>query len=355
MEIKNYNTYFFIALLGGITLFSFLVIKPFLSAILVAAMLAVIFQRPYNFFLRITGDRKSISSLLTSLLVILVVIIPLFLLAGIILKEVNIFYSAFFAEGDFYAVYVQPTLELLDRNPLLQGANVKEMFSQKELLNSFGNISKGAFSIIQGIYQGMADFILWVFAMFFALYYFLIDGKRAIKRILHLSPLRDSHEEIIIQRFTSTIRAIFKGVLIVGLVQGTLGGLIFGIAGVQSPVIWGIVMFFFSLVPVIGTGLIWFPVGAFLLLIGNIWEGAFVLLAGSLLISTIDNFLRPKLVGRDTQMHPLLVFFATLGGLALFGVTGFILGPLVVAMCLTLWNIYALEFKDQLQGYNSGK
>ncbi|TAK97122.1 AI-2E family transporter [Patescibacteria group bacterium] len=354
MEIKHYNTYFFFLILAGVSLVTFLIFKPFLTAVLIAAIFAVVFQRPYQFFLRLTGGRKGFSSLFTSLLVVLVVVIPVFVVVAIIVNEVNMFYASYLSEGNFYQRYVMAVVERLNQAPIFRALNVQEAFTHDGIAGSFQSLSKSMFTVIQGVYQGMANFILWVFAMFFTLYYFLIDGKRMVSRVLHLSPLRDSHEQLIINRFISIVRATLKGTLIVGVVQGTLGGIIFAIAGIPSPVVWGILMFFFSLVPVIGTGLIWFPAGVILLLLGSIWEGLLILLVGAFIISTIDNLLRPKLVGRDTQMHPILVFFGSLGGLVVFGATGFLIGPIVVALCLTLWNIYAVEFKDQLREYNRG-
>lgn len=355
MDIKNYNTYFFFLVLAGVSLVAFLIFKPFLTAILIAAILAVVSQRPYHFFMRLTHGRRGVSSLLTSLLVVLIVVIPVFVVVGIIANEVNAFYAQYLSEGNFYQKYVASAVQRLNQVPVFQMMHIQEVFTQEGFIGSFQNLSKSTFSVIQGIYQGMANFILWMFAMFFSLYYFLIDGKRMIQRVFRLSPLRDSHEELIVLKFTSIVRATLKGTLIVGIIQGTLGGMMFAIVGVPSPVVWGILMFFFSLVPIVGTGIVWFPAGVIFLLLGHVWEGIFILSMGAFLISTIDNLLRPRLVGRDTQMHPILVFFGSLGGIVVFGATGFLLGPIMVALCLTLWNIYAVEFKDQLREYNSGQ
>lgn len=351
--LKNYNTYFFFLALILVSLATFFVLKPFLSSILIAGVLAVIFQRPYNFFLRITGNRKVWSSLLTSLLVVFMVVVPLFVVAGLITNEINIFYQNFISDGNFFHGHLERIVANLEKISLLKALDVKSAFTEEAFLGSFKNLGSGLLTLIENAYQGMASFILWIFAMFFSLYYFLIDGERVVKRILYLSPLKDAHEKIIIDRFSSIVRAVAKGVIIIGLVQATLGGLAFAIAGVPSPAIWGIVMFFFSLIPMVGTSLIWFPTGVILLFGGSTWEGIFILSFGLLVISTVDNLIRPKLVGRDTQIHPLLIFFATLGGFMVFGPTGFILGPVVVAMALSLWNIYASEFKDDLQSFNA--
>lgn len=352
-ELRNYNVYFFFLVLLVISLVAFFIFKPFLSAILVAAVLAAIFQRPYRFFLKITGQRKAWSSLITSFLVMLVVIVPLFLIGGLIANEASIFYNSFLRDGDFFKNNLANFAATLERIPFLDLVDLKEAFGQKELSGSFESLGQGLIGLIQSIYQKMANFILWIIAMFFSLYYFLIDGERAIKKLLFLSPLKDEHEKIIIDRFNLIIKAVVKGVIIIGLTQATLGGIVFAIAGVPSPVIWGIIMFFFSLIPMVGTSLIWFPTGVIMILGGNFWEGMLILSAGLFLISTIDNLIRPKLVGSGAQIHPLLIFFATLGGFMVFGPVGFVLGPIIVAMSLTLWNIYAVEFKDQLKKFNA--
>lgn len=352
-KLKNYNIYFFFVALIAVSITAFMILRPFLSAILIAGVLAIIFQRPYNFFLRATKNRRAWSSLLTSILVVFMVVVPIFVAVGLITNEINIFYREFIADGNFFHRYLEQFVAGLEKISIFGIFDLKSAFNESELGSSFKSLGSGILTLVENAYQGMAGFILWIFAMFFSLYYFLIDGERVVKRLLYLSPLKDEHEKIIIERFNSIVRAVMKGVVIIGLVQSTIGGLAFAIAGVPSPVIWGIVMFFFSLIPMVGTSLVWFPVGLILLLGGSVWEGIFLLSVGLFLISTIDNLIRPKLVGRDTQIHPLLIFFATIGGFIVFGPTGFILGPVVIAMTLSLWNIYASEFKDDLRSFNA--
>jgi predicted PurR-regulated permease PerM len=139
---------------------------------------------------------------------------------------------------------------------------------------------------------------------------------------------------------------------VIGAIQGLLGGLAFWIAGVPSPAIWGLIMILLSIIPMIGSTIVWLPAGIILLLVGDVWQGIFILSVGVGVISVIDNILRPKLVGKDTQMHPLLIFFATLGGIAFFGLPGFIIGPIIVSLFMALSEIYSIEFRDQLKEYN---
>jgi predicted PurR-regulated permease PerM len=157
---------------------------------------------------------------------------------------------------------------------------------------------------------------------------------------------------MLVEKFVSISRATVKGTFVICMLQGLFGGMVFYIVGIPSAVVWGVAMMLFALIPIFGSAIIWFPVAIILLIIGNVWQGILVLAVGIGLISTIDSIVKPKLVGKDTQLHPLLILLATLGGLALFGITGVIVGPIIVALFVSLWDIYGIEFKGQLNKYN---
>jgi predicted PurR-regulated permease PerM len=185
--------------------------------------------------------------------------------------------------------------------------------------------------------------------MIYTLFFFLKDGKRMLTRLMHLCPLGDVYEEMLYQRFTSTARATLKGTIIIGTIQGTLGGILFAITGIEGALIWGILMILLSLIPGIGSAIIWLPAGIIMLGLGNIWQGVTILAVGMFVISLIDNILRPALVGKDTQMHPILILFSTLGGIAFFGISGFIIGPVITALFLAVVSIYEHYYKRELQ------
>jgi len=165
---------------------------------------------------------------------------------------------------------------------------------------------------------------------------------------MHLSPLGDRYETMLYERFTSTTRATLKGTLLVGLVQGSLGGIVFYLAGVQGALIWGLIMAAASIVPALGSSIVWLPAGIIALALGNVWQGLMILILGAFLISTIDNLLRPKLVGKDIQMHPLLVLFSTLGGIFWFGISGVVIGPVIAALFLAVISIYDDHYSNEL-------
>lgn len=353
MRLKNYNTYFFILALAAISVLAFLLFKPFLTAILMAAVLAVVFRKPYKFFFKIFGGKKSAASALTCVLVLLVIILPVSMVLGLMANEANNAYKKILTEENFYQKHIMASLDYAKKLPFMQIVDLEKMLSQEELAKSLKDASQGFLIFIQKAYQNAAGFIIWVFVMFFTLYYLLIEGKNIAKKVAFISPLRDTHEKELLGKFISMSRATLKGTIIIGIIQGTIGGVTFALTGVPSPVIWGVIMIILSIIPAIGSGLVWFPVGVIMFFMGNIWQGITILAVGLGIISVIDNFLRPKLVGRDTRMHPLLVFFATLGGMIAFGLIGFIIGPIIMALFLTLWEIYAVEFKRQLAAYNS--
>jgi len=180
------------------------------------------------------------------------------------------------------------------------------------------------------------------------MFFFLMNGRRYLDSILRYLPLREAEQNQMLERFVSVARATLKGTLLIGIVQGTLGGIIFAILGISGAVLWGLLMIVLSVLPVIGGALVWVP-AAIVLAVQGAWVKALIL-AGfcSLVIGSVDNVLRPRLVGRDTQMSDLLVLFSTLGGIAVFGAIGFIVGPIVAALFVTIWEIFGTAYHDDL-------
>jgi predicted PurR-regulated permease PerM len=176
--------------------------------------------------------------------------------------------------------------------------------------------------------------------MLYLLFYLLRDGDTLLTFVQRAIPLPPEQRQVLVSSFTATVRGVLKGDIVVGLVQGTLGGLIFWVLGMGTPVLWGAVMAVLSLLPAFGTGLVWVPAGIYLLLTGSVWKGIVLLAFGALVISTIDNVLRPVMVGKDVKMPSYVVLVSTLGGIAVFGVNGVVIGPLLAALFLTAWEIY---------------
>jgi len=247
---------------------------------------------------------------------------------------------------------IDGTINNIASLPFLQFVSIDKFINQDVIINAVKSFSQNTLGILQGAYQSVARIILVTFMMFFSLFYLLIDGKKLIKKIMQLSPLRDSYENILIEKFNSISRATIKGTILIAIIQGFMGGILFSMTGVSSPVLLGLLMTLSSVIPAIGAGLVWLPVGIIMMLLGDVTAGLIIILVGALLISTLDNFVRPKLVGNDTEMHPLLILFSTLGGISLFGLAGFIAGPIIMSLFVTLWDIYYMEFRNQLKEFN---
>ena len=182
----------------------------------------------------------------------------------------------------------------------------------------------------------------------FTMFYFFRDGDRIVQRVMYLSPLDKRYEQMFVDRLISVARATLRGSLIVGLVQGTLGALTLWAVGAKAPLLWGVVMAITAMIPMLGTWIILYPNAIVMFSQGRVFAGVVIVLMTALVITNIDNVIRPRLVGKQARMHDLLVFFSTLGGIAAYGLFGFIVGPIVGALLMALLEIYALEFKNQL-------
>jgi predicted PurR-regulated permease PerM len=195
---------------------------------------------------------------------------------------------------------------------------------------------------------GTVHFFFMMGIMLYAMYFFLINGREIIDRILYYLPLPDQDERRLLDKFSSVTRATLKGTAVIGLLQGGLAGLAFAVVGIPSALFWGTIMVVLSIIPGIGTGLIWVP-AAVILMAGGAWaKGIGLAIFCGLVVGSIDNFLRPRMVGQDTQLPDLLILLGTLGGITMFGILGFIIGPIVAALFVTVWEIYGKVFSDVL-------
>jgi predicted PurR-regulated permease PerM len=352
MQLKNYNVYFFFTILIGITVLSYFIVKPFLVSFLIAAILAHLFGFIYEMFLKLTRKSKITSSILTCLLIALLILTPIISVASLVINEIlNI--ADYFSQSSLSVENITSNIvNNLATLPFIRAIGIGDIINHEMIMNAITSFSQNALSILQGTYQRLANMILVTFMMFFALFYLLIDGKKFLKKIMQLSPLKNSYENILIEKFNSIARATIKGTILIAIMQGFMGGVLFMATGVYSPILLGLLMTLASIIPAIGSGLVWLPVGIIMMLSGHIMPGLTILLVGALIISTFDNFVRPKLVGNDTEMHPLLILFSTLGGIALFGLAGFIVGPIIMSLFVTLWDIYYMEFRSQLKEFN---
>tara|TARA_R110002073_G_scaffold115287_2_gene252924 strand:+ start:913 stop:1956 length:1044 start_codon:yes stop_codon:yes gene_type:complete len=332
---------FFFTLLIVASLAFVILLKPFFEPILWAVILAVLFSPLHKFILKKFKGRHSLSAFITLLLIFFTVVVPATTLSIAVVNEGTGLYSDIRAGVyDFSKpiAWVQKSLPIVSESLSKVGIDfekLKEGFS-KTALNSSQWIATNLFIIGQDALTFTALFIFMLYLLFF----FLRDGQKIIELIIRVLPLGDKAEYHLLSKFAEVSRATIKGTLLVGAIQGTLGGIMFALLGIESAVFWGVVMIGLSILPAVGSALVWGPAALIFLANGD-WVKALILfVVGALIIGMIDNVLRPILVGRDTKMPDYLILLSTIGGLGLFGLSGFVIGPVIAAFFLAIWVMF---------------
>jgi predicted PurR-regulated permease PerM len=337
---------FFFILLALLTVAFAAVLWPFYGAVFWGSVLALMFQPLYRKFLGRMPGRQNLAALATLLVILVMVILPLTLVGVSLVQEViNLYAKVRTGQINFGSYFerivgVMPSwiTGLLDRFglvdfPALQAKLIAGLTKRSEsLAGGAVNIGSEAIDLVIGFCIAM-----------YLLFFLLRDGVGVARDIRAAIPLAPGPKERLLERFTTVIRATVKGNILVAAAQGTLGGIAFWVLGVNAPMLWGVVMAFLSLLPAVGAALIWVPVALYLLAIGQVWQGIGLIAFGVFVIGLIDNVLRPILVGKDTAMPDYVVLIATVGGLSLFGLNGFVIGPVLVAMFLAAWQLVASE------------
>lgn len=345
------RTSFVLLLVAAVSVLFLAVAWPFLEPLLLGALLAGLFHPLYRFITRLVGGRQSLGAVLTLLVLFVLVLVPVTAFLGIVVQQA-------LSVSDEAIPWLRQHLGtattfnlhdwLVQRFPAL----ADYIPSQEQLLQHVGTAAKSAGAFLVTVLSRMtattAAFILNLFVMLYAMFFFFKDGKKILERIFYYLPLNDEDETRMLARFTSITRATIKGTVVIGIIQGTLAGLAFWMAGIQGAAFWGTIMTILSIVPGIGAALVWVPAVVILFINGQYLAATLLLAWCAAVVGTIDNFLRPALVGRDAKMPDLLILIGTLGGLFLFGPIGFIVGPIVCGLFLTVWDIYGAMFKDVL-------
>lgn len=331
---------FLLFLLVAITATFVAMTRGFLLAILLAAILSALAAPLYARLERWCRGRRALASVLTLLLLLVLVVGPMLALVGIVTAEA-------FRVTASVRPWVQQQLErpdlLLDRLRGLPFADQWEPYRAQILTKAGEVVGRLGTALVQSLSdatRGTLRFFFQLGLVFYAMFFFLMEGGRILARLREFLPLDDDDAQRLLGRFVEVTRAILRGTLVIGIAQGTLAGAAFAVAGIDGAVFWGSVMVALSVLPGIGTALVWIPAVAILLLDGRTVAGVLLALWCGGVVGSIDNVLRPRLVGRDTKMHELLVFLGTLGGISLFGVVGFLLGPIVAALFVTVWEIW---------------
>jgi predicted PurR-regulated permease PerM len=334
----------FLLLLVAVSFAFFWIVWQFYGAVLWAVVIAVLFAPLNRQLLKSMQNGRNLAALASVAIIVFMVILPFGLLISALLTEASAVFESI-RSGQFA---LGPIIEhLMGALPdwmtnLLSWFGLTNVTAvQQRLSNTLGGAGQFIAERLLNLGQGTAEFFINLFIMLYLLFFLFRDGPELLRRVTRAIPLQPEQKSAIAEEFTLVVRATVKGNIIVAIVQGTLGGVMFWLLGIHAALLWGALMALLSLLPAVGSALIWLPVAIYLLLTGAIWQGIVLIVYGALVIGLIDNFLRPVLVGRDTQMPDYVVLIATLGGIVIFGINGFILGPLIAAMFITLWNIYS--------------
>ncbi|MEM7779509.1 MAG: AI-2E family transporter [Pseudomonadota bacterium] len=332
----------FLLLLAAVSILLVWVAWPFASPLLWAALAAIMFQPLYKWSLKKLRGRRNLAASLTLIIIFVAVLLPAMWIGSLVVSEAVSVVNSLQENPIDIAAVVQSTFAMLPE-PVQQFATdngftdstVMQERLQSILGESAGLIASQAVSIGSGALSFVLSFSIGLYVLFFL----LRDGTRIGETILHSVPVEREIADRLAARFLGVVRAVIKGSGVVGLVQGTLGGIMLAIAGVPSALLLGVVMAILALIPAVGTALVWAPAGIWLIISGEIGAGVFVLGAGFIIISSVDNVLRPVLVGRDTGIPDWIILITTLGGISIAGFAGIVLGPLVAGLFLASWSI----------------
>jgi predicted PurR-regulated permease PerM len=333
----------FLGLVIAISILFGLIVAPLYGAILWGIVIAILFGSFHNRIAAVVRNPNA-AAMLSVFAILVIVILPITILILSIATEASEIYEKI-QSGDldlgkqFNKVFeAMPTWanDWLNRLGLTNFDDLKTRAADA--------ISKGSQAVVVqavNIGQSTFDFLLNLFVMLYLLFFLLRDGDEIVRRLSKAIPLKRSYKQALFDKFVVVVRATVKGNMVVAILQGALGGIIFWILGIQGALLWGVVMAVLSLLPAVGAAMVWFPVAVYLLATGMVGKGIALMIFGGIVISLVDNLVRPMLVGKDTKMPDYVVLISTLGGLAVFGINGFVIGPLVAALFIAVWDIYS--------------
>lgn len=340
---------FLLLMVTGISVAMIIVLQDFIMTLVVAAVMAGLIRPLFTWIALRVGGRKYVAAGLTVVITLVLVIGPLLGIGGLVVSQAADITSN-----------VRPIVERSINSPSyldqrLQGLPGYETYLKpyrKIILTKAGEVvnSLGSFfvSTLSSTTLSTVSFILNFFLALYTMFFFLIDGPTMWKAAFDYLPLHNEERELLTQRFLSITRATIKGTIVIGVIQGTLGGAAFWAVGIPNAAFWGVLMTVMAILPLIGSGLIWVPACIILLATGAVAKAIGLALFCIVVVSSVDNVLRPWLVGRDTKMHDLVILFSTLGGILVIGAMGFIIGPVLAGLFVTSWHIFGIAYHDQI-------
>ena len=332
----------------GISALFFSMIQQFLMVIFLAGLFSALARPVFRRFNIIYKGHRHLASATTLVLMIFVVMIPLLSLIGIVVAQaVDV--------GQSITPWIKQTLSepgqissYLEHLPFFDQLEPYRETILKRAGELVGYVSKWIAGGLSSATFGTVYFVFLSFVFLYTMYFFQMDGDKLMNKILYYLPLDSADESVMLEKFTSVTRATLKGTLLIGILQGGLAGTAFAVAGIDNAAFWATVMAVLSIIPSVGSAMIWIPAAIFLMLQGSVAGGIGLVIFCGLVVGSLDNLLRPILVGKDTKMHELMIFFGTLGGIMMFGITGIFIGPLIASLFITIWELYGIAFSDYL-------
>jgi len=337
-----------LAVVLGISILFLAMIGNFILTLILAGIFAGMARPVYLWLSRKLRGRRRLASLLTVMALLLLILVPLAGFLALVLSQ------AVEISGQAGPWIREQTDRWPELTTWIQGLPLigQLLPEQATLVQRASELVTRAGSLIinnlGAATSGTMQLVLQLFVMLYAVYFFLIDGPSVLGRILYYLPLKEEDERKLVGQFVSVTRATIKGSILVGLIQGALAGSAFFVLDLPGAAFWSTVMAVLSIIPVLGSGIVWAPAAVILAVTGRLGAGIALALWGLVVVGLVDNFLRPRFVGRDTKMHDLLVLLSTFGGLAMFGIVGFMIGPVVGALFLTAWKLYGTAFQAVL-------
>jgi len=331
-----------IIILVGITLLTLLLFKPFFLPLFWAAVLASIFS-PCHIKLESKLKSSSLSAILVVTIILISIIIPVAFVGYLLATECSRFYTLL--QGEMGPAKFYQFLAQAQEHPYVRSiVSLDEDFWTSKFSEMGQEVVQYILTAFKNITNNTLILIIQFAVMLYALFFFIKGGAKFLQVIADHLPLDSKKVWILFNTFGSISKAALKTILIIGGIQGLLGGLLFYFLNIEGAMTWGIMMMLTSVIPGIGASIVWLPISVVMMLMGYYWSGGIILVFGILVVVvSIDNLLRPLLLGQDTQMHPLLIFLSTLGGIVLFGISGIVMGPMIIAFFLTVWRFRLLE------------
>jgi predicted PurR-regulated permease PerM len=345
MTDQNLQRTFFLVLLIAITGAFIWLIRGFLQPIFWAVALAIVFLPAHMRLVERFPKHRSLTAIASVLGVVLVVVLPILGLATAVTNEATTLYQELRSGNiSLHGIYDQIAARLPQIRSALESAGINVDSLTERLSSSAISVSQFVASRALAIGQDTVRVTVYFFLTLYLLFFVLRDGRQMLAGLVRALPFGDEREHHLLEKFAEVSRATIKGTLVVGVVQGALGGIAFAVLGVGAPVLWGVVMALLSIIPAVGPALVWIPASIILFTEDRYIAAIVLILFGTLVIGLVDNLLRPILVGRDTRMPDYLILLSTLGGLTAFGLAGIVIGPIIAAFFLSVWEMAVEEF-----------